>query len=224
MRNTPLLIVTLLFVFPFITLAQKIDRFEKAIIQFEEEDKLNGIQQGTILFTGSSSIKLWKTLKEDMDPMKVVNRGFGGSTLPEVTHYADRIILPYSPEILVLYCGENDLANDETKSSQGLKNFKLFSKYMKRNLPDTKVFFIAIKPSIRRWKYHGKFDETNEKIEKYISKNENYFFIDTASKMLDENNVVKQDIFIKDNLHMNSKGYDIWTETVKPILAEHYSN
>jgi lysophospholipase L1-like esterase len=224
MKNAPILIVILLYVFPFITQAQKIDRFEKAIIQFEEEDKLNGIQQGTILFTGSSSIKLWKTLKEDMDPMKVVNRGFGGSTIPEVTYYAERIILPYKPEILVIYCGENDLANDETKSSQALKNFKLFSKYMKKNLPETKVFFIAIKPSIRRWRYHGKFEEANEKIEKYISKNENYFFIDTASKMLDENMVVKQDIFIKDNLHMNSKGYDIWTETVKPILAEHYSN
>ena len=224
MRIAPIIIVALLFVFPFINKAQKIDRFENAIIKFEEEDRLHGIEHGAIMFTGSSSIKLWKTLIEDMAPMKVVNRGFGGSTIPEVTYYADRIILPHRPEILVFYCGENDLANDETKSSQALKNFKLFSKYMKKNLPDTKLFFIAMKPSLRRWKYWEKINESNKKIEKYIHKNENYFFIDTASKMLDENKLVKQDIFIKDNLHMNSKGYAIWTKMIKPILEEHYSD
>ena len=95
---------------------------------------------------------------------------------------------------------------------------------MKKNLPYTKIFFIAMKPSLRRWRYWDKLNEANEKIQKFINKNENYFFVDTASKMLDENKLVKQDIFIKDNLHMNSKGYAIWTKTIKPILEEHYSD
>lgn len=198
-------------------------RFESQIVEFEKADSLNGYQTGSILFTGSSSIRMWKTLSEDMKPLPVLNRGFGGSTIPDVIYYADRIILPYHPKILVLYCGENDLANDEAKSSLALKNFKEFHQYMKSKLPDTEVFFIAIKPSIRRWNYWPKMRKANDKIIKYIDKLDNYHFIDTASKMLDKDGVVLQDIFIDDNLHMNEKGYKIWTRTIKPILQEYYS-
>jgi len=201
-----------------------LDRFESTIAEFEQEDQANGYHPEALLFTGSSSIRMWKTLAQDMDPMAAINRGFGGSTIPEVTYYADRIILPHHPKIIVFYCGENDLANDNSKSSLALKSFKEFHKYLKKNLPDTKLFFIAIKPSISRWNYWPRFGEANQKIKRYIEKKDNFFFIDTASKMLDEEGVVLQDIFIEDNLHMNAKGYKIWTNTIKPILEEYYTN
>jgi len=199
-------------------------RFKSTILEFEQEDKANGYQPEAILFTGSSSIRMWKSLGQDMDPMLAVNRGFGGSTIPEVLYYADRIVLPHHPKIIVLYCGENDLSNDEAKSNLALKSFKKLHKYLKEKLPDTKLFFIAIKPSIRRWNYWPKFQVANQKIKRYIDKKEKYFFIDTASKMLDDQGVVLQDIFIDDNLHMNSKGYDIWTKTIKPIIEAHYKD
>ncbi len=203
---------------------KKLDSFESAIIKYEEEDQKNGYQPGAILFTGSSSIRMWKSLTDDMSPMPVINRGFGGSTIPEVTYYADRILLPHHPKFIVFYCGENDLSNDEAKSGLPLKSFKQFHRYMEQNLPETKVFFIAIKPSISRWHYWPKMAEANEKIKKFINSKDNYYFVDTASGMLDENGTVLQDIFIKDNLHMNAKGYAIWTKVIKPILEEHYND
>ncbi len=203
---------------------KKLDKFESVIIKYEAQDQQNGYQPGAILFTGSSSIRMWKSLSTDMSPMPVINRGFGGSTIPEVTYYADRILLPHQPKIIVFYCGENDLSNDEAKSGLPLKSFKQFYRYMEQNLPETKVFFIAIKPSISRWHYWPKMAEANEKLKKFMNSKDNYYFVDTASGMLDENGTVLQDIFIKDNLHMNAKGYAIWTNILKPILEQHYAN
>ena len=203
---------------------QKLDKFESQIIEFEQEDHNEGYKQESILFTGSSSIRMWKSLENDISPIPVLNRGFGGSTIPEVTYFADRIILPHQPKILVFYCGENDIANDDAKSKLALKSFKKFYTYMKKNLPETEVFFIAIKPSVKRWNYWNKMNEANSKIKKFIDRKDNYYFVDTASKMLDENGIVLQDIFIKDNLHMNAKGYEIWTNTLKPILEQYYAN
>lgn len=224
-KRRHLLLIILFFGLVFASSAQqKLDKFESSIIKFEEEDKSIGYDSKTILFTGSSSVKMWKSLESDMSPIPVINRGFGGSTIPEVTYFADRLILPHRPEIIVFYCGENDLANDHTKASLALENFKAFHSFMKENLPATKVFFIAIKPAISRWKYWAKMTEANEKIETYINEVDDYYFIDTASKMLDKNGIVLQDIFIKDNLHMNEKGYSIWTGVIKPILLQHYTN
>jgi len=198
----------------------KLDRYNAEIRKFEVEDSISGIKTGAVLFAGSSSIRMWKTLEADMAPIKVLNRGFGGSTIPEVTHYADRIILPYHPSILVLYCGENDISNDETTSDEVLKRFKEFNKYIRKNLPKTQLYYISMKPSVSRWKYWPKINEANRKIEAFIKKRKKYHYIDTASKMLDDNGIVFQDIFIKDNLHMNEKGYAIWTEVIKPEIEK----
>ena len=225
MKKQLFILLILLTGFNTITFAQqKPGRYESTISGFEIEDKANGYNEDIVIFTGSSSIKLWKSLSEDMSPIPVINRGFGGSTIPEVTYYADRILLPHHPKIIVFYCGENDIANNETKSNLPLKSFKKFHEYMQKNLPDTKVFYLAIKPSIKRWNYWDKISDANAKLSKFMSKKDNYFFVDTASLMLDENGVVLQDIFINDNLHMNAKGYAIWTNVIKPILEEHYDN
>jgi lysophospholipase L1-like esterase len=225
MKNSSIKIFLFLILFPLLGNAQnKIDRFESAIIEFEKIDQENGYQPESVLFTGSSSIRMWKTLAEDMAPIPVINRGFGGSTIPEVLHYADRIILPHQPKYIVLYCGENDLSNDETKAKEALKSFKAFHKYLQENLQDSRLYFIAIKPSISRKKYWPKLQEANKKISKFISKQDNYFFVDTASRMLDNNGIVLQDIFVDDNLHMNAKGYEIWTNILKPILEKDYSD
>jgi len=204
--------------------SQKLDRFESTILEFEAEDQKSGIESGKVLFVGSSSIKRWETLEEDMAPIPVLNRGFGGSTIPEVTYYADRVLLPYNPKIIVLYCGENDLSNDEAEADLALKSLKDLTKYLNKHLPDSKLFFIAIKPSIKRWHYWSKMQEANRLIQKYISKKENYYYIDVASKMLDKDGLVLQDIFVGDNLHLNAKGYKIWSEAIKPVIETHYSD
>ena len=214
-------ILILIISLPGITIAQQNpDRYESEILEFEKEDKVNGYQPESVLFTGSSSIRMWKTLETDMAPVAVINRGFGGSTIPEVLYYADRIILPHQPRAIVFYCGENDLSNDEATANLALKRFKEFHKYLKKNLPETQLYFIAFKPSIRREKYWPKLQEANKQLEKFIEGKKNYFYVDVASKMLDENGKVIQDIFLEDNLHLNETGYKIWTDTLKPILEK----
>ena len=217
------LLLLVIFI-PNFASSQNSGRFEDVIQDYEQLDKENGYKPESVLFTGSSSIRMWKTLSEDMAPIPVINRGFGGSTIPEVLYYADRIIKPHQPGILVLYCGENDLSNDDAKASLALKSFKKFSNYLKKNLPETKVFFLAIKPSIKRWQYWPKLAEANNKIKEFIERHDQYYYVDTAGEMLDENGIVLQDIFIKDNLHMNEKGYKLWTNKLKPILTEHYAD
>ena len=215
----------LFFSLATITFAQQnLDKFESEIRKFEHIDSITTYDPESILFVGSSSIRRWESLTQDMAPMSVINRGFGGSTIPEVIYYADRIILPFHPKLLVLYCGENDLANDNTKANQAVKSFKQFIAYMKVNLPDTKVFFVSIKPSISRVQYWTKMQEANAKIIKIMERKSNYYFVDVASEMLDHQGVVLQDIFVEDNLHLNAKGYAIWTDLLKPILEKYYVN
>ena len=224
MKNRPLFTILLLVGFLSVSYGQKLDRFESTIVQYEEDDKSSGLHPEAVLFTGSSSIRRWKSLAVDFAPIPVLNRGFGGSTIPEVTHYAERIILPHKPKIIVFYCGENDLSNDEAEAELALKSFQDFSEWLASHLPETKLFFIAIKPSIRRWHYWPKMTEANQLLKNFIDKNDNYYYIDVASNMLDNEGVVLQDIFVEDNLHLNEKGYKIWTDLVRPVLEQYYAN
>ena len=124
----------LFFSLATITFAQQnLDKFESEIRKFEHIDSITTYDPESILFVGSSSIRRWESLTQDMAPMSVINRGFGGSTIPEVIYYADRIILPFHPKLLVLYCGENDLANDKAKPNQAVKSFKKFYTYFPKS-------------------------------------------------------------------------------------------
>ena len=202
---------------------QELNRFEDAIQRFEAEDSKHGAKPEAMLFTGSSSIRMWKSLEQDMAPMKVLNRGFGGSTLPEIIYYADRILMPHQPSIIILYCGENDLSNENTKVKKTLRDFKQFVEYTSKKLPETHVFYLSIKPSIKRWSYWPKMAKANKKIERFINRHDQYHFVDVASTMMDDNEVVRQDIFIEDDLHMNETGYSLWKNKLKPILQQYYT-
>jgi hypothetical protein len=198
-------------------------RFGKEIEQFEEIDRAEGFQPEAVLFVGSSSIRRWSTLAQDMAPMPVINRGFGGSTLPEVLHYADRIITPHNPKIIVLYCGENDLANNSTTANDVLESFKQMNYWLQKNLPDARLYFISIKPSVKRWKYWKKMNEANLLILQYMSRHSHLRFIDVSTPMLDSKGRVKGKIFVEDNLHLNDKGYKIWTKAVKSAIEGTYN-
>lgn len=196
-----------------------INRFDEAIAAFKKEDQEQGIRRGEILFVGSSSIRFWLTLKEDMEGLAVLNRGFGGSTLPEVLHYADQIIFPYEPEIIVLYCGENDISEGRTPQ-QAFDTFQELTNEITEKLPNTKLFYLCMKPSIARWEMWNQMDEANKLFADYIAGQPNMEYIDVSVPMLNEKGMPKKDIFVEDMLHMNEKGYAAWTSLIKPILME----
>lgn len=196
----------------------EIGRFDDQIAAFEEEDKTNPPPENPILFVGSSSIRMWKTIRDDLAPYPVMNRGFGGSNMPELIHYADRIVFPYNPKAIFVYEGDNDIGSEAVSPDSMIATLKTFHSMVTNELPEAKIFFISIKPSIRRKNILDKCQKTNQLAAEYCDAYPELFFVDVATPMLNEDGTIRNDIFIEDSLHMNAKGYEIWTEVVRPYL------
>jgi lysophospholipase L1-like esterase len=199
--------------------------FERQIAAFEKADQLNPPKPGVIVFTGSSSIRFWDTLAADMQPLDTINRGFGGSQISQVNQYASRIVLPYQPRAVVLYAGDNDLAFPWLKTpEQVFGDFKQFVEIVHAQLPDTWIYFVSIKPSLRRWTGWQKIKKTNDLIADYARTQPRVQFIDTDSAMLDTQGKPRPELFRKDGLHMNAQGYTLWTSIIKPVLLSRFGN
>lgn len=215
-----LLVFCLLFGIAGTSVAQDapdFSRWEKAMLEFEEQDKEAPQGEGKVLFIGSSSIRMWKSLAEDMAPHAVINRGFGGSQIEDSIHFADRIIIPYRPSAIVLYAGDNDIAHGKSPERVA-RDFKRFHALIQRELPGTPVYFISIKPSRRRWEMWPDMLKANNLIERYCVASKQAVYLDCASPMLDKSGEVMDSIFLEDMLHMNAEGYAIWTSVIKPRL------
>lgn len=197
--------------------------WESSIQGFEEHDKESDLPEDPILFVGSSSIRFWDSLSEDMAPLPVLNRGFGGAKIPDVIHYASRIVLPYEPRIIVLYCGDNDLSMGRKHSAEEvLADYQSFVDLVHDRQPDTRIYYISIKPSKTRWEYWPAMTQANRMIRQFSEEHETLGFIDITSPMLDAQGRPREDILIADGIHMNDQGYDIWTSIIKPVLEDQY--
>lgn len=222
--HTFLSIVTLLIVFTTTKLkAQDLNRFQTEVdqivakfdtISFQTEKKL-------AVFTGSSSVRLWSTLSVDMPELNTMNTGFGGSTYKELSHYKFELITKYQPDIVVVYEGDNDVTGAE--SAAEIADFaKVFYADLMKDLPDAKIFVLAAKPSPLRWHLKSKYDELNTLMHNYTTQHEQLNYIDIWSPMIGPNQRPLPHIFISDSLHMNAHGYEIWTQTIVPILAPYF--
>ena len=197
--------------------------WEPAIRKFEESDRLAPPKPGEIVFTGSSSIRFWDTLSDDMKPLDVLNRGFGGSQIAQVNYFAPRIVIPYKPRAVVLYCGDNDLAWPASKSPETVfADFKEFVRIVHGALPDTWIYFVSIKPSTLRWKMWPKMQQVNGMIEDFARTQQRVQFIDVSSAMLDSTGKPKRDLLKWDGLHPTPKCYQLWTSIIKPVLMQRF--
>ena len=192
-------------------------RWEKAIQEFESSDKKSPTEPGGNLFIGSSSIRMWKSLSEDFPGIPVTNRGFGGSQIVDSTFFASRIIVPYAPKRIFLYAGDNDVAAGKNAATV-LEDFKTFTKTVHKALPKTTIFFIAIKPSLKRWSMAGEMTKANKQVKKLTETNDLLGYVDVWTPMLNGIGEPKPEVFIEDGMHMNRTGYDIWTSAVRPFL------
>jgi lysophospholipase L1-like esterase len=199
------------------SLAQQDSRkWEPEIGAFEAADRTNPPPKQCIIFVGSSSIRMWSTLKEDFPGLPVVNRGFGGSELADSYHFADRIIIPFSPREVVIYAGANDVANGKPPEI-AFGDFVALADKLHRQLPDTQIAFIASAPNPKRWAIVDKVKQLNTLVRTYCDQH-GLIFIDVFPLMLGKDGLPKPDIFRDDRLHMNAKGYAIWKEAVQPYL------
>ncbi len=201
------------------SLSDEVDAWDWAIAKFKAQDRIQPPAPGVIVFTGSSSITFWKTLERDMAPLLVINRGFGGSRVHQVAHYADRIVIPYRPRAVVLFAGTNDIAGSKPKTAQQVfDGYCAFVEKVHAALPDTPIYYISITPTPSRWKYWPIVCEANRLIQAHTTSDRRLHFIDLTPVILGRDGKPNRELFRIDRLHPNKKGYAQWTATIKPIL------
>lgn len=193
------------------------NQWEPDIQRFEAADRANPPGPGSNVFVGSSSIRMWQTLETDFPGLRVLNRGFGGSVLSDVVQFADRIVVPYRPRVVILYAGDNDLAAGKTPE-QVFRDFQSFVAIVRRDLPETRVAFVAIKPSLARLNIMDKARETNQMIRDYMRGDDKLTYVDVFTPMLAASGQPRRDLFLEDGLHMNAAGYAIWRDLIAPVL------
>lgn len=192
-------------------------QWEPDIAQFEAQDRASPPRPGSIVFVGSSSIRMWTTLDRDFPGLPVLNRGFGGSEAGDVAQFAERIVVPYKPPVVVFYAGDNDLAADKTPA-QVLAAFQSFVATMHRDLPATRVVFISIKPSIARWSIVDKMRQANSLVRDYVRTDDRLAYVDVFTPMLDVSGQPRRELFLEDGLHMTPAGYAIWRDLIAPVI------
>ena len=209
----------LFFVIAFIDVFAQQQPFQSDIQAFKEQDSVHFPPKDAILFVGSSSFTKWTDVQDYFPGFTIINRGFGGSSLPDVIRYADEIIFPYYPMQIVIYCGENDFAASDTVSVQTVfSRFKQLFQLIREKLSDVPIAYVSMKPSPSRQKLMPKFEAANGLIKNYLETKKNTSFIDVYHKMLNKDGTPMKDIFLEDNLHMNAKGYHVWQKIMKPYL------
>ncbi|HTB85943.1 MAG TPA: SGNH/GDSL hydrolase family protein [Candidatus Sulfotelmatobacter sp.] len=195
----------------------KTNRWDKDIRAFEESDRTNPPPQNAVLFIGSSNIRFWKNVAQAFPAHKVINRGFGGSEMSDAAEFAGRIVIPYHPKIVVIYSGDNDLADHKTPERVAA-DFKSFADQIHAALPDTVIVSIGVKPSPSRAKLLPQVRAENALLEAYCKAKTNMVYIDDFTPMLSAEGTPRPELFIKDGLHLNEQGRAIWISLIGPVL------
>jgi len=191
--------------------------FEDEILAFERQDRECPAPRGAIVFAGSSSIRGWD-LPKHFPGLDVVNRGFGGSQIAESTHYADRILLPLEPRLVVFYAGDNDIACGKTPA-EVFGDFVAFVDKIRAALAETRIVFLSIKPSLSRWEMVERMRDANRRIEAFCRSSTGLSYVDTDAPMLGADGRPRPELFVEDGLHLSEAGYALWTSLVLPHLT-----
>jgi lysophospholipase L1-like esterase len=185
--------------------------------RFAAEDVAKPPPKRPIVFTGSSSIRMWRSLAEDFPGLPVLNRGFGGSQLRDVVHYADQVAIHYRPRMILVYGGDNDI-DAGRRPQQVLSDFRALVARVRRDLPKVPIAYLSIKPSPSRASQLPAQGEANALVRAEAAKWPHVQFIDVATPMLDADGQPRAELFTADRLHMNSAGYALWRQIVSPYL------
>lgn len=200
--------------------AQDHGDWETVMEEFEALDKQNNYPPESIFFTGSSSIRLWSSLAEDIAPYPVIERGFGGSRMPDLLHYADRYISDHSFRALVLFVANDITGNTETdRTPEEVQNlFEQFIQKIRGYNSDAPIFIIEITPTNSRWNVWSKTERANNLIAQLCDTHKNVMFIPTRDLFLTQEGTPNDDLFISDRLHLNEKGYAVWSKRIRSYL------
>ncbi len=199
--------------------SQTHDRFENEIRAYEQIEKKHPSPPGRTVFIGSSTFTRWKTLENDLRSLQPINRGFGGSTIPEINHFESRLIAHLKPSRIVFYAGTNDIAAGHT-GQQVLADFQSFVQAAHRDAPDAQIYFISMSVAPSRLSMQNEYDRGNQLISDYIKSDPTVHFVDVRPVMRDGNNQLKASYFGPDNLHMTRAGYKAWIPIIVRSLGK----
>ncbi|MBC7844425.1 MAG: hypothetical protein H7099_19095 [Gemmatimonadaceae bacterium] len=190
--------------------------FVTEIQAFADWDSKNATPADPIVFAGSSSIRLWNTA-ERFPGLPIVNRGFGGSQMTDVNQYVNETLLRYSPKVVVLYAGDNDINAGRT-NDQVFAEYETFVRAVHAADSTTEIVFLPIKPSLQRWALWPRMRDVNARVRVFATSNAHLHTIDLATPMLGADGKPRPELFVEDGLHMTQAGYDGWTTGLKPLL------
>ncbi len=221
-KRSSFLVIALLIAIPCALVGQvKEPPFWNEIKAFKKSDSLHLPPPNQILFVGSSSFTFWKDVQNYFPDYPILNRGFGGSTLVDLIFYFDAVIKPYHPRQIVIYCGENDFAYNELLGVDSVVNrFTHLFSMIRANDKNARITYVSMKPSPSRRALLKKYNEANRGIKKFLERHKSTSYIDVYHPMYDLGGTIRKDIFLKDSLHMNAKGYVIWQKEMKPYLLK----
>lgn len=193
-------------------------RWQSSLDAFAAADRERAPEPGGVLFVGSSTIRLWTDLRQDFrDQPVVINRGFGGSTMADCNGLARRLVVQYRPRHVVVYAGDNDLAEGRSPD-QVLESFRAFVAAVRNALPDTRISYVSIKPSPLRSALLPQVREANALLAGYVRGVPNSDYIDIFTPMLGADGQPRAELYGPDRLHMNEAGYDLWQAVIAPHL------
>lgn len=210
-------ITFLLVLLSFFSQAQDPLRFKDEITSMiAKNDSIWDANKETIVFTGSSSIRMWTDIQSRFPDHQVINTGFGGSQASDLKYYLNDVVLRYAPKKVFLYEGDNDVA-DKKGWRTIMKDIDFVVNAIKAYNPDTQIVLISPKPSVARWNLKKRYVKLNKKLKDYVDKTPNTVFIDMWPVMVKDRQL-NEDIFIEDGIHMNTEGYDLWYNVLKDYV------
>jgi hypothetical protein len=194
-------------------------RWEPNVAKLEQQDAENKPAKGGVVFVGSSTIVKWKTLASDFPQIKPINHGFGGNEICDSTYYADRIIFPLEPKMIFLRAGTNDIHGGKS-AEQVFQDYKDFVAKVRTKLPETTIVFIGNCPAPSRWNDREATKKLNDLVEAYSKETPGLKFVDGYDMSLDASGNVREELFVKDRLHLNEEGYKLLAERVRPFIPK----
>ena len=198
--------------------------WDNVIAAFEANDKTHAPPQNAVLFLGDSSIRLWDTLGNDMQPLTVFSRGFGGAKIIDLSYYVNRIVSPYQPTAIVVYIGSNDFTTAYGNTAKTLAQVKpLYLQLLDRlngAAPDARLFIVALKPTIQNWANWPSLIEANQFLQSLAAQRDNVFFVDANAGLLTAEAVPDADLLLSDGRHHNDQGYQVWGAAIKALLMD----
>jgi lysophospholipase L1-like esterase len=192
-------------------------RWAADVRKYQEQDKSQFPEPGRVVFVGSSSIRLWKTLEDDMAPVPTLRRGIGGAFISDATHYAETLIAPYEPSAIVLYAGDNDIAKGLSPGCIAKDAQNFVAKVRELGI-DSPIYFVSIKPSPARHSFWPQMQEANALLQELAKSDPELHYIDVSEAMLSSDGQFKPGLFQKDKVHLTDEGYRTWVERLRPAL------